>query len=50
MRFLLSLRKTENAWLETDRLERVKLVAATLVLAGAVVAGIALLIYSLVHS
>ncbi|HLP26185.1 MAG TPA: hypothetical protein VK477_10935 [Acidobacteriota bacterium] len=48
VRVLLSSRKTENAWLESDRRERLKLVAATFALVAAVGGGIALLVYSLV--
>ncbi|MBI2514458.1 MAG: hypothetical protein HYV96_20990 [Opitutae bacterium] len=50
MRLPLLQRKTENAWLESDRRERLKLVAATLALIVAGAAGIGLLVYGLLHA
>lgn len=50
VRLPLLQRKTENAWLESDRRERLKLVAATLALIVAGAAGIGLLVYGLLHA
>lgn len=50
VRLPLLQRKTENAWLESDRRERLKLLAATLALVVAGVAGIGLLVYGLLHA
>jgi len=41
--------RKSNEWLESDRRERVRMVAATLLLVGAVGAGIALVVYALLH-
>lgn len=41
--------RRSNEWLETDRRERAKLIAATLAIVFAVLAGIALLVYALVE-
>lgn len=45
--FRLFRRRTENAWTETDRQERTKMILATLAIVAAVGGGIALLIYAL---
>lgn len=42
-------RKNDNAWVETDRAERRKVVLLTLLWAGALLAGVGLLIYALVE-
>lgn len=49
VRLPLLQRKTENAWLESDRRERLKLLVATLALIVAGAAGIGLLVYGLLH-
>lgn len=39
-------RKSDNAWLESDRRERIKLVLATLALVAALIGGIGFAIYA----
>jgi hypothetical protein len=50
MRLSLTRDKRDNAWTETDRRERQKLVAITLALLGALGSGLALLIYALTRA
>jgi hypothetical protein len=42
--------KSENAWIESDRREKRKIILTVLVIVGAIAAGIAGLIYGLLHS